>query len=178
MGSASSQIVRRAVKPSAVGTPKPRQPSSSAVDPITGNSRSVAHDDQDAHFIANIKRLGPVHVYHHDIRSALKSPHSPEQTVFESRVPNLSMEQSVLALPVHRLHELLDRRKNATSPSSLASLVESYGVDQGLLGQLASVVNSPSVRAGTGVQHVRTDTGEETFSTIALWVNSRIDQTL
>jgi len=69
-------------------------------------------------------------------------------------------------LPVHMLHELLDRRKNATSPSSLASLAESYGVDQGLLGQLASVVNSPSVRAGTGVQHVRTDTGEETFSTI------------
>jgi len=95
-----------------------------------------------------------------------KSPHSPDQTVFECRVHNLSMEQSVLALPVHRLHELLDRRKNATSPSSLASLVESYGVDQGLLSQLASVVNSPSVRAGTGVQHVRTDTGEETFSTI------------
>jgi hypothetical protein len=68
MGSASSQIVRRAVKPSAVSTPKPCQPSS-AVDPTTGNSRTVGHDDQDAHFIANIKRLGPVHVDHHGIRS-------------------------------------------------------------------------------------------------------------
>ena len=81
--------------------------------------------------------------------------------VFECRVPNLSKEQPVLVLPVHRLHELLDRRKNATSPSSLASLVEGYGVEQRLLTQLASVVNSPSVRAGTGVQLVRTDTGEE-----------------
>jgi hypothetical protein len=95
-----------------------------------------------------------------------KSPHSPDQMVFECRAPNLSMEQSVPVLPVHRLHELLDRRKNATSSSCLTSLVESYGVDQRLLSQLASVVNSPSVRAGTGVQLVRTDTGEETFSTI------------
>lgn len=77
MGSASSQIVRRVVKPSAVGTPKLRQPSSPVPDPLTGNSCSVGHDDQDAHFIANIRRLGPVHVDHHGIRFAAACPLSP-----------------------------------------------------------------------------------------------------
>ena len=66
-------------------------------------------------------------------------------------------------MPVHRVHELLDRRKNATSPSSLESVAENYGMDPELLDHLAGVVNSPSVRAGTGVQFIHTDTGEKTL---------------
>lgn len=65
---------------------------------------------------------------------------------------------------MHRVHELLDRRKNTTSPSSLASLVQNHGMDLGLLDQLVGVVNSPSVRAGAGVQFIHTDTGEQTLS--------------
>lgn len=64
---------------------------------------------------------------------------------------------------MHRVHELLDRRKNATSVSSLASLTENYGMDPELLDHLAGVVNSPSIRAGTGVQFIHTDTGEKTL---------------
>ena len=86
-----------------------------------------------------------------------KSSHN-RQTAFEP--PNLSIKQSVT--PVHKIHELLDRRKNATSRSSLASLIEDYGMEPELLDHLADVVNSPSVRAGTGVQFIHTDTGEKT----------------
>ncbi|KAF8724421.1 hypothetical protein AX14_008843 [Amanita brunnescens Koide BX004] len=167
MGSASSRIVRRAVKPI---TSQPREPSSLSLDSTACNSHPIERDDQNAHFIANIRRLGPVSVDHHATRYAPISPHS-RQTAFES--PNASTKQSVM--PVHRVHELLDRRKNATSPSSLASLVQNHGMDLGLLDQLVGVVNSPSVRAGAGVQFIHTDTGEQTLSMTALWVNPRLD---
>lgn len=67
MGSASSRIVRRTVKPIA---PQPHKPFSPAVDSSACNSNPVGRDDQNAHFIANIRRLGPVRVDHHTTRYA------------------------------------------------------------------------------------------------------------
>ena len=67
MGSASSRIVRRAVKPI---TSQPREPSSLSLDSTACNSHPIERDDQNAHFIANIRRLGPVSVDHHATRYA------------------------------------------------------------------------------------------------------------
>lgn len=67
MGSASSRIVRRAVKPIA---PQPHEPPALNSSAYNSNPPVARHDNQNAHFIANIRRLGPVRVDHHATRYA------------------------------------------------------------------------------------------------------------
>jgi len=76
---------------------------------------------------------------------------SEEQAMSNSQIQN-RMSATVLS-------ELLDSRKDITSPAELEKLSKTYGIDLSLLRTLTKVVNSPSIGERTTIRSV--EDGEE-----------------
>ncbi|KAF8633713.1 hypothetical protein AX17_004371 [Amanita inopinata Kibby_2008] len=173
MGAAISQVARRSAKSVHVEPSKPRgQMPAGRLNP-TNDRAFIERDGQDPDFMANLRRLGQVRVDHtvQPPSSSLSSQILESRAQAEMAVSN----QAPGIIPVSMLHQLLDKRKNIRTRSEFATLTEQYGVDQESLNKLTAAVNSPSVRAGSGLPSIDKETGEERTSIAAIWIEPRIE---
>ncbi|KAF8320097.1 hypothetical protein DL93DRAFT_2053115, partial [Clavulina sp. PMI_390] len=155
----------------------PRRPGLEAQD---HKSSSIIEDSKDPQLVAGLHQLGQVNIRRmevgqNDVRLQ-STPANPASKLFESRRTSEEQALSYTQIPnrmsAATLADLLDARKETTSPSDLQALAKTYSIDKSLLATLSRVVNSPSVGERTTVRSV--ENGEEKVKSKALWVNPSI----